>query len=438
MKRGLKIAIFILAIILAVFMLSLASTESSNNSLLKSRYSSPGSDASPEMISVPAPVEKAYEFRMNTVAVWSIKLIMGFAVPIFFLFSGLSAGIRSWAAGKFKRRLLIIALYCTAYSAVSYLIYLPIDFYSGFIRLHSYGLSGQTPGSWFSNSLKALLMDVVFNTIIVWFCYTVMRKAPKRCWQYIAIAALPFYILMYYISPIFIDPLFNGYTSLKDKALESEIQSQLGRTAINNCCLLESDVSSRTNQMNAYMTGIFSSRRIVLWDTTIKGLTTNEILNVTAHEAGHYLMGHIWKSILVNCIIVLIGAFAVIKASRWVLSQSGNSMGFVKLHDIASLPLLIIMINLVLFILAPASNAITRHTEREADRFALELTQNNKAAARMLIKMHYRSLSIPQSGIVYRLWACDHPELQERVDFANLYRPWEEGKPLKYSKFILK
>ena len=149
-------------------------------------------------------------------------------------------------------------------------------------------------------------------------------------------------------------------------------------------------------------------------------------------------MGHIWKSILLGGLGSILALYLVHRLSNWFLRKSNGSWGFTDLSDIAALPLIILMINLMLFITSPVINAYSRSIETEADRFELELTKNNFSTATATVKMHQQSLAMPEPGYVYMLWNYDHPTFKSRVDFANEYRPWEEGKPLKYQKYIKK
>ncbi len=155
-----------------------------------------------------------------------------------------------------------------------------------------------------------------------------------------------------------------------------------------------------------------------------------------AHEMGHYLMGHVWKGIVLGGVLSIFIFYLVDKSSIWIINKSAGAFGFTKLYDIASLPLLILLLNVFMFIATPAVNTYTRYTETEADRFEIELTRDNEASASAMIKLHETSLVLPTPGVVYKLWNYDHPTFQDRVNFANSYKPWEQGKPIKYGKYI--
>ncbi|MCR4435695.1 MAG: M48 family metallopeptidase [Clostridiales bacterium] len=437
MKKQLISAMIITLGVMALFIAGVIITEKVNLETIRSEYSQLPNSGNAGLVDIPAPTQKAVQFEKNKVAVWIVRFLLSLAIPAFLLFSGWSAGVRNWARSQSKNFIVILALYFIIYSCIDYLLSFPLDFYSGFVRLHSYGLSNQPFTKWLGDSLKSFAINTFSGAAFVWLPYLAIKKSPGRWWLYMALLSIPVLIFISYISPVFIDPLFNKYQPIQDKALEEKLRSQISRTVIRDCQLYQVDKSVDTNQMNAYMTGMFNTKRIVLWDTTIRNLSQREVLGVTAHEMGHYALGHVWKSIGLGALLCAAVLYLVHKSALWILDRSGGAFGFTRLYDIASLPLLILLINLFMFAAAPVENAYSRHMETEADRFELELTRDNQAAASAMVKLHQGSLTLPQPGIIYKLWSYDHPTFKERVDFANSYRPWEENRPLRYQKYFV-
>ena len=316
------------------------------------------------------------------------------------------------------------------------LIYLPLDMYTGFVRMHQYGLSNQTFSQWFIEMIKSFIVNSIIMATIVWVPFFIIKKSPKRWWLYLALISIPYLFFMSYIQPIVIDPMFNQYKQIEDSELSTKIDGLLNKTSIENCQVYQVDKSKETNQMNAYMTGVFNTKRIVLWDTTINYLTVDEVLGVVAHEMGHYLMGHVWKSIVIGGLGSIVLLYLVYRMSNWFLKKSKGRFGFNKLSDVAAFPLIMLLINIMIFASAPISNAYSRSIELEADRFELELTQNNFATGTGTVKLHQQSLTMPEPGLIYLIWTYDHPTFKSRVDFANEYKPWENGQPLKYQRYI--
>jgi Zn-dependent protease with chaperone function len=124
------------------------------------------------------------------------------------------------------------------------------------------------------------------------------------------------------------------------------------------------------------------------------------------------------------------------RVARVVIARFSRRFRFDQLSDIASLPLLILLGTAVSFLATPLILAFSRHQEHEADRFAIELTRNNQAAATTFVRLQQENLSVPRPGLLYTLWRGSHPSLGDRVDFANRYRPWERGETLRYGRLI--
>jgi Zn-dependent protease with chaperone function len=171
----------------------------------------------------------------------------------------------------------------------------------------------------------------------------------------------------------------------------------------------------------------------VLWDTTLAKLQRDEVLFVMGHEMGHYVLGHVRKSILLASAVMLLTLYAIHRAAGRVLARCRGRFGFDQLADVASLPLLLLFFQAALVVLAPPLNAISRHYEHEADRFGLELLRQNHAAATAFVKLQRENLSNPRPGWVHKLWRASHPPLAERIEFCNAYRPWAVGQPLRYA-----
>ncbi len=436
LSKEIKKAIVAFSCIFIIFAAAVLFTEAINAWHIMDTYPDKGSAATPGIVEVYKPSAEAFDFQKSKVTTWLIRLFLSFAVPAFFVFSKLSVGIRDWAQKRAKRWVVIIAIYFVTYSLLEALIYLPLDIYTGFFRMHEYGLSNQTFVQWWIELIKSFIVNSLFGCLVVWVPFLIIKKSPKRWWLYLGLLMTPYLLFMSLIQPIVIDPIFNQYKAVEDKALSSEINNLLDKTNIGKTDIFQVDKSKETTQMNAYMTGVFNTKRIVLWDTTINNLNNEEVLGVVAHEMGHYLMGHIWKSIVIGGLGSIFVLFIVDKLCRWFMRKSQGRMGFHTLCDVAALPLIILMLNLVMFFVTPISNAYSRNMELEADRFELELTKNNFSTATATVKLHQQSYALPEVGLVYMLWNFDHPEFKERVDFANTYMPWEEGKPLKYQKFL--
>lgn len=438
MKKELWASLVIVIIFFFMLIFFVKYTENINEVNIKNITLNSSSIKSSEYVYANEPSQEAVLYQKEKVNLWILNLACAGIIPLIFLFTGLSSNIRTYA-GNHTRSIFIMAfIYFVIYSLINFILSFPLEYYGGFYLKHFYGLSNQVFTRWFFDSIKGFLISTIFSAFAVSICFLIIRRFMNYWWLYLGLLTIPMMIFLTFVSPLYIDPIFNKYESIGNPNLESKINDELKIAQIQDCKVYKVDKSEDTNEMNAYMTGVFSSKRIVLWDTTINNLSQRETLSVTAHEIGHYVLAHIWKAILLGGILNILILFIINKASLWVIAKSNGSWGFNSIGDIASIPLLILLISILVFIITPGMNVYTRYTEQEADRFELELTQDNNAAATSILKLHEGSLILPSPGIVYKLWNYDHPTLQERLDFANTYSPWKEGKTLKYEKYLKK
>ncbi len=383
-------------------------------------------------VPVPEPSEKAVSYYRSGIALWIVNSLWGLLIPALFLFTGFSARIRNWARAIGRWWILIIGVYFAIFAVINFVIDLPLSYYADYVREHAYGLSNQTLGKWFSDQLIGLMIGVIFGFLFLWVPYLLLKKSPRRWWLYTGLLAVPFLFFVTLIAPIWIDPLFNKFGPMKDKALEEKILAMAARAGIEGGRVYEVDKSEDTKALNAYVTGFGNTKRIVLWDTIIAKLDEDELLFVMGHEMGHYVLGHVWKTIPFLSALILAAIYAIHRTAGWLINRYRHRFGFGELSDIASLPLIALLFGLYLFILLPLGLAFSRYNEHEADRFGLEMTQNNHAAGNAFVKLQTENLGVPRPHWLVKIWRASHPTLGERIDFCNQYRPWEKGEPLKF------
>jgi Zn-dependent protease with chaperone function len=384
-------------------------------------------------VSVPEPSEKALAYHRSGNVLWVINTIWGLVIPALFLTTGFSARIRTWARTLGRKWFFIIGLYFIIFSVLNFVIDLPLSYYQGFVRQHAYGLSNQTFQKWATDQLTGLMVSLVIGVLFLWVPYLLLKKSPRRWWLYTGLAAVPFLVLIIFVQPIWIDPLFNRFGPMKDKALEAEILRLAERSGIEGSRVFEVAKSEDTKAINAYVNGVGGTKRIVLWDTILARLEPAQLLVVMGHEMGHYVLGHIWKSILIFSVLIMATLYAVHRVAGRLLDRYRDRFGFTELSDVASLPLILVLFGAFSFLVTPVALAVQRHFEHEADRFALEITHGNYAAATAFVKLQQDNLAVPRPSLLYVLWRESHPPLANRIDFCNDYRPWETGAPEVYA-----
>jgi len=188
--------------------------------------------------------------------------------------------------------------------------------------------------------------------------------------------------------------------------------------------VFEVEKSVDTTKVNAYVTGIGSTKRIVLWDTLLGKLSPAQTRFVVGHELGHYVLGHVWTSMLLSSVLTVLGLLGAHVLSSFLLLRFGTRLGFERLSDVASLPMLMLLLSLFSVAIGPAALAFSRYHEHEADRFGLELTHDNQAAATAFVALQQQNLANPRPGPLFKFFRASHPPIGERVDFINRYKPW--------------
>ena len=154
--------------------------------------------------------------------------------------------------------------------------------------------------------------------------------------------------------------------------------------------MFEVNKSVDTSAVNAYVAGFGRSKRIVIWDTLLQKLDEQEVLFIMGHEMGHDVLGHIAKGLVLASIFSFCGLYFVHRTANWIFARYRDRLGFDALHDVAALPLFTLLFGLLAFASSPLLLAVSRHQEREADRFGLEITQENHAAASSFVKIQDR------------------------------------------------
>jgi STE24 endopeptidase len=324
-----------------------------------------------------------------------------------------------------------VLVFLALYLALSFALGFPLAFYQSFALEHRYGLSTESFGPWLLDQLKDVLVSLVFLGVVplVKFAYVPIRRFPRRWWLALGLGTLPVILAGSFIQPLVVDPLFNRFTPLQDKQLEARILEVAERAGIPARNVLQADKSRQTVKYNAYVSGFGPSQRIVLWDTTLKGMTADEILFVVGHEAAHYRLHHMWWGILFITGLSFLLFWLSAGFMRWAVACWGRRWGFTELHDIASLPLFVVALTLFSFLAQPGMNAFSQRLERDSDTFGLELTHANDAAARAFMKLGSQNRSNPEPSPFVEFFEYSHPPLIERVRFALSYHPWTEGMP---------
>ncbi len=300
-----------------------------------------------------------------------------------------------------------------------------------------YQQSIQDWGSWLVDWAKGEGVEVAIGVLLVWILYAVIRKSPRRWWLYFWLAAVPLIILGAVAEPLIVDPLFFKFTPLENSQphLAGRIERVVQRAGLEipQSRMFVMNASSKLKAVNAYASGLGATKRVVVWDTSIQRMTEDEILFVFGHEMGHYVLGHVRDSILFSCGVLLFFLFLAYRLAHSMLARWGESWAIRGADDIASLPVLILLLTVFGFLFTPISNAYSRYLEHQADQYGLEVIHGLVPGAPVVAAHAFQvlgevDLEEPNPSTAVKFWFYNHPPLDERMRFAQTYDPWSEGR----------
>jgi Zn-dependent protease with chaperone function len=423
------------------------------------RFSAP--HAAPGSVARPAPAQSAavqsgpqQAYRLppdklaKAVALGRIRNILDFAGSLWglavlwlLLASRAAAGLAGWAERIVPRRwaqgLVFFALLIVLLSAAN----LPLDWYAHHVSL-SYGISVQGWGSWLGDMAKALGLSVLVGAPVLLLFSWIVRRWPRRYWLGAWAAAVPLMVLSVFVSPL-LEPIFNQFDPLtrSNPALVAELGKVVARTGTNipPARMFLMKASAKTNGLNAYVSGIGATKRIVVWDTTAGRIPNDEVLFIFAHESGHYVLHHIPKALLGSAVFLFFVFWGCAGCAGWLVRRFGARWGLLTqggptepLATRAGFVVLLFAVSLAGFVLEPVSNAFSRHFEHQADVYGQEaihgiVADPQKTAVAAFNHLGEAWLEDPNPSPFIEFWTYSHPSAQNRANFAMHYDPWANG-----------
>jgi STE24 endopeptidase len=274
--------------------------------------------------------------------------------------------------------------------------------------------------------MKDELIDFWINygmmVVIVSVLYWLMKKSQKGWWFYAWLLTIPFTLFLMFVQPVIIDPLYNDFYPLKNKELESQILSLASKANIPTEHVYEVNMAEKTNSLNAYVTGIGSNSRIVLWDTTLNRLNNDQILFIMAHEMAHYVENHLYIGIAGYLLLSLMGLYLTHRVIDWATFRWGTELKIQGIADIRSLPLFLMILSMFMFAASPLSNMVSRYQENRADRYAIEMMKNPEAAISSFQELTRSGLSQVNPPILVKIFRYGHPTMLERITRIEQYQ----------------
>jgi STE24 endopeptidase len=340
---------------------------------------------------------------------------------VLFLFLGISAFLRSQVEKITQKRFWVVAFYTILFLIISFIVGFPSSYY-GFSLEHKYELSNQTFFQWFGEELLSVLVIAIIALIVVEGIYLALKKAPRTWWVYVSVVFIIFTVILVNLAPILIMPLFNVYTPLPEGELRDRLVNLSHKANVEVEDIFTMDMSKQTKKANAMFTGLGNTKRIVLGDNMIDEFTPDEIEVVIAHEMGHNLRHHIWWGILFSSMLMGIGFFILHMIGPGIIARFRNRLKIENMADVAGLPLLFLIFMVYGIITMPIGPAFSRVMERQADKFALDMTYNKEAFVSAMNKLGYINLSDPNPSPIIEFLLYDHPPISKRIKFAEEYK----------------
>jgi STE24 endopeptidase len=346
--------------------------------------------------------------------------LLGIGVNVALLATGLSRRMRDVAERWVRFAPLQTLLYWIQYLALTSLVLFPMTVYEGFLRERAYGLANQTFAAWLGDQAKSLAVGLVLGGLFVTALYAVVRRFARgwALWGAVTMVALVVFAIL--IGPVFIAPLFNTYTRLADPAVQAPILSLARAQGVATQDVWVYDASRQTKRVSANVSGVAGTMRISLNDNLLNRCSLAEIEAVMGHEIGHYVLNHVYKTILFIAVVIVVGFALLKRAFDAAIAARGARWGIRGVADPAGLPLALALLSTYFFVLTPLLNTWTRTEEAEADLFGINASGQPDGEARgALLLGEYRKLdpSPLEEALLY-----DHPSGRSRILMAMRWK----------------
>jgi len=370
----------------------------------------------PEVFQDVVDQEKLKKISAYTVDSAAFGIISSLANQAFFLVILLSGflpwlvkNIHQWGFGLIFGGLVFFA----SLSALTNLLRIPFSLYGTFVIEDRYGFNTKTFRVWVNDLLKSLALSALLGGLLLWLFLTLVIRGGNAWWVWAWILMGAFELLMIWLYPVIIAPLFNKFEPIANNELEVQIRTLMEKAGLRAKGVFRMDASKRSKHTNAYFTGIGKSKRIVLFDTLLEAHTGEEILAVLAHELGHWKKKHVHKQLILAEILSLAGFYVVAKLLNWPLMY--QTFGFPEPIPYVGLFLMGALFSPLGYFAQPLASAISRKFEREADDFTLTMIQRAEPMVSALKRLAADNLANLNPHPIYAWFYYSHPPLVERI-----------------------
>jgi len=348
-----------------------------------------------------------YNRLKRRAAVASLALTGAFLAGL--LATGASGRLRDATGG--------LGLYVVVLVLAHEALTLPLAFYSGWLLERRYGLSAIPISSWLRDHAKALGVGLVFSLLGAFVLYASEWLLGRLWWAGVAAVFSLVAITITHLAPVLLLPLFYEFKPLDRPGLTARLLELSRAQGIKTLGVFEWGLGEKTTKANAALVGLGATRRIILADTLLANYSDDEIEVILAHEVGHHVHRDLWMAIAFESALAFAGAFV----ADWVFRAIGPRLQIRGVIDPAGLPLLLLGAGAVSLALVPLANALSRHAERRADRFALALTNRPDAFISAMRRLGAQNLAEEHPSRLIRALFYTHPPIPERVAAARAF-----------------
>jgi STE24 endopeptidase len=336
------------------------------------------------------------------------------AVLAGFYFAGGSRLLAAFARQLGRNDWGAVAVYVAAMLAGGSLLTLPWSYFGGFRLEHRFHLSNQTLADWILDEIKGFALTLVFMAIVAEAVYALLRAAGAWWWAWAAVFITAFSLLVSFILPVVIIPMFYKLTKLEDEALAAKLRAMAGRVGARVVGVFRIALGEKTKKANAAFAGFGRTRRILLGDTLLANFTAPEIEVVLAHELAHYHHRDIWNNLAIGAVLTAAGLWA---SDLWLRAVAGSDLA-----NIEHLPLLVLGMMLFALVTSPLTRTWSRRAEYRADWFALDMTRDAAAFESAMRKLASQNLADMEPHPAVEFLFHDHPALSKRIAKAGEWR----------------
>jgi STE24 endopeptidase len=360
-----------------------------------------------------SPEARRYNHIRRMLAV--TDFVVGLVFLLLLLLTGWTGWLRDLALRhSFQSYALAIFIYLFLVMLISKTLGIGIEYYS-FRLERKFQLSTQRIRAWVWDEAKGFLVGLVLTGVLVELVYFMIRQWPQHWWVIAWALFMGLFIAMAQLAPVVLFPIFYKFEPLENEELRRRlvVLSEHAGTRVRG--VYRWKLSEKTKKANAALTGLGSTRRIILADTLLDNYSLEEIEAVLAHELGHHVHRHILKSIFVQAGIALLGFWA----ANGVLHYAVDHHMFEELSDFANLPLLALTVTVLSLLLMPALNAYSRYNERQADRYAFESIATVEPFISSMNKLASQNLAERTPSKWIEALFHSHPSISKRVTAAE-------------------